>query len=261
MHNSGLIKSRLQLSNSTKSSWLSPPKDLVLRNDEVHVWLAIIAEEKAADFEKIISPEELAKAGQFRFARHKKRFIAGRGILRTILGKYLGMKPEQIDFEYNIYGKPSICGKLRDEIRFNLSHSKGLIVYAFSRGREIGIDIEFIESFLIDERTAAQCLTRQETEVLFMLDDNFRAQYFFNCWARKEAYLKACGKGLAFPANQIETLFSQEPSRMSVEKDWEIRRKEGWSFQKLPSIKGYKSALVVEGDNFKTKFWRLSADD
>ena len=257
MNNSGTVKSRLRFSSSIEPAtlWLSPPKDLVLEGDEVHVWLASLREEEAEELEKIISPDERAKAERFRFLAHGKKFIAGRGLLRTILGKYLGTKPEQISFEYNMYGKPSISGKFEDKINFNLSHSGDLAVYAFSRRREIGVDIESIQAFSIDEQMAAQCLTPREIEFLNMLPENLREQFFFNCWTRKEAYLKARGKGLSFPANQIEMLFSQKASLMSGENKWEICRKEGCSIGRLPSIQGYAAALAVAGVKFKTRFW------
>src|SRR5688572_1298842 len=158
-----------------------------------------------------------------------------------------------------MFGKPSISGKSGDEIKFNFSHSSDLAVYAFSRGREIGVDIELIQSFLIDEQIAAQCLTHRETEFLNMLPENSKAQFFFNCWTGKEAYLKASGKGLSFPANQVETLPSQNFSIMSGEDEREIYGKEGWSIRRLPSIEGYAAALAVEG-NFKTRFWKRDSN-
>lgn len=258
MNNSGTIKSRLRFSSSIESAstaWLLPPKDLALGDDSVHIWLASLRDAAAEEFEKIISPDERAKAGRFRFSAHGRQFIVGRGILRVILGRYLEMKPERIVFEYNPYGKPAVGGKLRSEIKFNLSHSGDLAIYAFSRRREIGVDIESIQAFSIDEQMAAQCLTPREIEFLNILPENLRVQFFFNCWTRKEAYLKARGKGLSFPANQIETLFSQKASLMPGENEWEICRKEGCSIRRLPSIRGYAAALAVAGVKFKTSFW------
>lgn len=257
MTNSGTVKNRLRFFSSfeTGSSWISPPKDLALANDEVHVWLSSLRRENAEGFEEIISSDERVKANRFRLPEHRSRFIAGRGILRIILAGYLRIKPEQIGFEYNLYGKPSMCGKLENEINFNLSHSGELAVYAFSRERKIGIDIESVQAFSIDERTAARCLTSRETEFLSRLPENLRTQFFFNCWTQKEAYLKGCGKGLSFPANQIETLFSQESATVTVLRKEENCQKKGWSIRKLPSIEGYAAALAVEGSNFKVSFW------
>ena len=258
MINSGIIKSRRRFISPIESEtvWLSPPGNLTLGDDEVHVWLASLHEKNAGAFEKIISPDERARAGRFRFLAHGKQFIVGRGILRVILGRYLGMKPKRIGFEYNQYGKPSIGGKFVNEIKFNLSHSGDLAVYAFSRGREIGVDIESVLAFSIDEQIAAQSLTRREIEFLNMLPENLRARFFFKCWTQKEAYLKGWGKGLSFAANQIETSFFQEASALAGLSEEQTWRKKGWSIRELPAIEGYTAAIAVEGGNFKMSFWK-----
>lgn len=237
----------------------SPPSDLRLNAGEVHVWLAQLNEENAAELERVISDDERARAERFRFELHKKQFVAARGALRIILGKYLKTSPRQLRFKYNKYGKPSIDGEFTSAIKFNLSHSDGLALYAFGRDREIGIDLERIRASFADEGLAAQCLTPLETARFRTLSGRERDLFFFDCWTRKEAFLKACGNGLSSPANKIETSFLSEFPTSFSETDSSSNAELGHlslSFQKLPPVPGYAAALAVEGINPQLKCWR-----
>ena len=257
--NSGLITNCLETISlpSTRFSWCFPPAVPVLGGDGVHVWLARLDVGKAAELEEMLSDDEQARAERFRCQRQKKQFIVARGLLRIILGKYLETDPGQLCFEYNMYGKPSICGVSRDNIRFNLSHSDGLAIYVVTDGREIGVDLERIKPFLLDERTVARCLTPREITHLQTLSGNARVRFFFHCWTRKEAYLKACGEGLMLPPNQIETSLFLEFSAVGVIKNAYETRPSRRSFQNLPPIPEYAAALVVEGSKAQLRFWLL----
>jgi 4'-phosphopantetheinyl transferase len=255
--NSGLITNlRKAISLPlTRASWSLPPAAPLIGNNEAQVWLARLDEEKAAGLMRILSDDERARAERFRTQRQKKQFVVARGLLRIILGKYLGISPDQVCFEYNMYGKPSICGTLRAKIKFNLSHSDGLALYAVSGGREIGVDLERIKPFLLDERTIAECLTPLESKRLQTLSGIKRERFFFDCWTRKECYLKACGKGLMTPPNQIETAFFLEASATSAIKNAAEIRQARRSFQNLPPIPEYAAALFVEGNDVRLRFW------
>ncbi len=253
--NSGLVTNRLKAINlpSARSSWGFPPEFPVIGSDEVQVWLVRLDEEKAAEFEEMLSDDERARAERFRFQPQRRQFIAARGFLRIILGKYLKISPAEVRFENSIYGKPSICGAADNKIRFNLSHSDGLAIYAVTSEREIGIDLERLQPFLLDERTIFECLTLSEITQLRTLPMNLRENFFFDCWTRKESYLKAIGKGLMLPPNQIETSLYTESAE-----DFKTENKPGqarWLFQNLPPIPEYAAALVVEGSNIQSSFW------
>ena len=255
--NRKLITSRRQFISlpSTRFSWCSPPAVPVVGSGEAQVWLARLDEGKAAGMEEILSDDERARAERFRFQRQKKQFVVARGFLRIILGKYLNMGPDEICFEYDRYGKPSICGASGTKIKFNLSHSGGLALYAVSGGREIGVDLEQIKPFLLDERTIAECLTPRESRRLQALSGRERERFFFDCWTRKESYLKARGEGLTVSPNQIESsLFSESPAAGLIKSDCKIRQTP-WSFQNLPPIAEYSAALAVEGCDVRLKFW------
>lgn len=237
-----------------------PSVELTLESGVADVWLARLDAENTAELELIISADERARAARFRFETDKKKFIAARAILRIILGKYLRTNPHEICFEYNQYGKPSIGGGRRTEIKFNLSHSDNLALFAVTKTREIGIDIECVKPGLVDESMVSQCLTWRETEHLQTLSETDRDLFFFDCWTRKEAFLKAWGKGLSLPPNEIETLSLSKFSAGFFEHGAESP-KIFWAFQKLPSISGYAAALAIEGGSVPVRFRRLSAAD
>ncbi|MBA2735369.1 MAG: 4'-phosphopantetheinyl transferase superfamily protein [Pyrinomonadaceae bacterium] len=251
---------RITASPAVYNAWHPPPEDLRLEVGEAHVWLARLDEETAAESERLISDDERNRAERFRFERDKKRFIAARGFLRVILGKYLRTNPRRIHFEYSKYGKPFLGRELQSSIKFNLSHSDGLALYAVTDGREIGIDIERIKSSFVDETMASQCLTKQEIVRFRLLPKKERDLFFFDCWTRKEAYLKARGNGLLLPVNEIETSLSSEFLTSFLQTDSASRQTSG-SFQILPSIPDYAAALAVEGRNPQLKFWLPSTAD
>lgn len=250
-----LINKPTKSDASAKISWRFPPADIKPECGVVDVWLARLDAENTVELENIISDDERARADRFRFERDRKQFVAARAFLRIVLGKYLQINPREIRFEYTKYGKPFVGGERRREINFNLSHSDNTALFAVTKEREIGIDIERINSSFVDEQMLLQCLTRGEIEHFQTLSGSESHSFFFDLWTRKEAYLKACGNGLSLPPNQIEgsTLpgFSTLPSEDNLQS-----RQIFLSFQKLPAISGYAATLAVELKNPEMRFWR-----
>lgn len=243
--------------NSTANfSWTSPTENPALSSDEVHIWLARLDRGKARDLLKFLSEEERARAGRFRFERDKNQFIAARGILRLILGKYLKTNPRNLQFEYSEYGKPSIAGN-QLEIKFNLSHSENLAIYAFTRKRKIGIDLERVKTDFVTDETIEFCLTPQEIAHIKMLSEARRIEFFFDCWTLKEAYLKASGDGFSISPNRLETSMLSGPAPNFLNSFHESKHTK-FSVQKILSIPNYKAALAFEGEMPSLKFWLLN---
>jgi 4'-phosphopantetheinyl transferase len=234
------------------SSWKLPPEELVLRNDEVHLWLVSINSGDVYGLENIISNDELARAARFRLSQHRTEYVASRIHLRTILGKYTGISPQLLGFEYNEYGKPSIADETTGNLKFNFSHSSGFALYAITRSSEIGVDLELINSSNIDGEMAAKLLTNSELKRFNSLNSAARAEFFYKCWTCKEAYSKAVGKGLIINPAKIETIYSAVESVCKLETDKVFQKTSNWTFFDLPPITGYVAGAVVEGIN-KTK--------
>jgi 4'-phosphopantetheinyl transferase len=204
-----------------------------------------------APLKEHLSPDEKARAGRFVFARHQRRFAAGRGALRAILGGYLDRAPARLRFEYGPHGKPSLAApEAESGLRFNLSHSQGLALVAVTRFRELGVDVEEVRPLVDAQPIAARCFSAEENRVFLGVPAADRLAVFFNCWTRKEAYLKALGDGLARPLDTFDvTLRAGEPARLvRVRGDEEEAAR--WSLRALEPAPGFVGALSVEGQDW-----------
>jgi len=229
-----------------------------LAPDEIHVWRAGLDEPegKVRRLARLLSDEERERADRFVLDRVRRRFIVGRALLRTILGRYLGPSPDQIRFAYGAHGKPALAPP-DDEagLRFNVSHSDGLALYAIGRGREIGVDVERIRPLPGAERIAERFFSLPERTALQALPASAKLEAFFTCWTRKEAYIKARGDGLGHPLDQFAvTLAPGEPARLwpaGADDGHEVSR---WSLEALPPAPGYVAAVAARG-----RGWRVAS--
>ena len=240
-------------------SWCAAPETIVLQSDEIHIWRASLdqSESYVHRMQQILVPDELRRAKCYYFDRDRMRFIISRGLLRTLLGFYLKKEPREIQFCYGHYGKPELAGQTgRDALRFNISRSHGLSLMAITRGRELGIDLERIRSDMTYESIAERFFSPRENAMLHSLPNNIKPTAFFNCWTRKEAYIKARGVGLSIPLDQFDvSLIPGEPASLLSTKDSgeEITR---WSLQELHPRHGCVAALAAEGHGWHLKCWQ-----
>jgi 4'-phosphopantetheinyl transferase len=244
--------------------WERPPAQLTLEDDAVHVWRAEldVPDAEVHQLRQALDPAEISRARRFHFEKDRSRFIVARGLLRTILGSYLNLDPQILRFGYGGQGKPFLM-EIRDNandasaLRFNLSHSGGVALIAVTLNREPGIDLERIRPELATETIAEQFFSAQETAMLRALPADVQPEAFFNCWTRKEAYLKARADGLSFPLDQFSvSLIPGEPAALLSflgEPD-EIAR---WSLIHLNPGSDYVGALVVEGRRLRLRTFQL----
>ena len=224
--------------------------DRSLRAPDVHIWHALLEQpgETVQALRAVLSEDELKRAERFHFDLHRWHFVAGRAILRHLLSLYTGIEPGQLQLEYTRNGKPYLPG-MEDEsgIRFNLSHSGGMAVYAFTRGREVGIDIEHQRPIDDINRIAERNFSAMEYSTLGTLPDVEKLEAFYLCWTRKEAFIKAIGEGISFPLQQFDvTLIPGEPARL-LAVDGSQEKAKRWSMHNLTIAEGYAAALIVEG--------------
>ena len=230
---------------------------LKLAPAEVHLWQATLDDRLADSLKHFLSADEIYRADRFHFAKDRNHFIAARGLLRTLLSAYLGINSEKMRFSYAEKGKPSLEETHQSAINFNLAHSHGTAVYAFSHGREVGVDLEHIREELAGEKIAERFFSAHEIEVLKSLPAEQRKEAFFNCWTRKEAYIKARGEGLGMPLDEFDvSLAPGEPAALlrNHKEPAEITR---WTMRSIPVPAGYVAALVVEGDDWRLKTFAL----
>ena len=230
--------------------WLPAPKHPVLQEDEVHIWRVPLSpsfSELHTLFEYLL-PDERERAGRFHFDKDCNRFIIARGMLRWILSRYLNKPPAQLLFSYSKYGKPELRGDFGEiPLRFNLSHSNDVALYAVTLGRELGVDVEFLRDDLASVEIAERFFSQAEVAMLRALPSTLRTVSFFNCWTRKEAFIKARGEGLSYPLDQFTvSLTPGDPARLlSTNPDpSDVHR---WRLFELYPAHGYVGALAVHG--------------
>ncbi|HTP85308.1 MAG TPA: 4'-phosphopantetheinyl transferase superfamily protein [Bryobacteraceae bacterium] len=217
---------------------------LTLEPGEVHVW-RVALDRPAEPFRTLLSPDEMARAAKFRVPNGAERYIVGRGVLRTLLGRYTGVEPAGIVFVHNQFGKPEVPGT---NVCFNLSHSHGQALAAFTRGRAIGVDIERIREEVMREKIAERFFSPAEARALAALPADHQAQGFFNCWTRKEAWIKARGEGMSIPLSSFEvSLAPGEPARLLATRP-DAEEAGRWSLAALDCEPGFAAAVAVAGE-------------
>lgn len=241
--------------------WIFPPEHPALAEDEVHVWRVALDMPASTlqQFSAILAEDERLRADRFRFPQHRNHFIAARGALRTLLGRYSEIQPEELRFDYNQYGKPALDKALNASLlQFNLSHSGELALLAFARRRELGIDVEYTHRRIDQiDQIARRYFSDAENAVLSALPEYLHQQAFFNCWTRKEAYIKARGKGLSLPLHQFDVALAPgKPAQLLATRD-DPSQLARWTMQALQPGTDYVGALVVEGRGWTVKCWQL----
>ncbi len=222
---------------------------------EIHLWSVPLdpSPEEVASLQELLDPDEMKRALRFRFDRHRRRFIVGRGMLRRILGSYLGHDPRDLAFAYGEKGKPSLDARFSSSgICFNLSHSSELAFYGMTRGGELGVDVELRRPMPDAEQIAERFFSASEKEALRAIPQERKSEAFFNCWTRKEAYIKATGDGLSMPLDRFDvTLTPGEEARM-VSAEGSREKAASWSLFHLEPAEGYVAAVAIPGHG-----WRL----
>jgi 4'-phosphopantetheinyl transferase len=243
-------------SMSQLSTWSWPPQSLSLPTGEVHIWR--IGLEQPDDFlEKFratLEPDELERASRFHFEKHRRHFIVGRGFLRDVLSRYLKTKPEALRFSYGTYGKPALAGEHEySSLRFNMSHSHNLALLAITEEKQLGIDVEHIRADFASEDIARRFFSRVEVESFNALATEEQVAAFFRCWTRKEAFIKATGKGLSQSLDSFDVTLAPavQAALLRVEDDNASR----WSISDVDVGSDYAASLVVEGVASKIECW------
>jgi 4'-phosphopantetheinyl transferase len=250
-------------------AWEVPPQRLVLAADELHLWQADLDDSRhhLLGAWRLLAPDEADRARRFHFERHRRRFVVGRALLRTILGHYLGGSPADFLFAYAEWGKPFVLdrpgGPARPPLEFNLSHSEHMAVYALvstgignARRRAVGVDVERVRDLTDMDLVADRFFAESEARVVRALPAHVKSASFFNCWTRKEAYIKAIGTGLARPLDQFSVSFlpGEPPRLVWVAGDPQETRR--WSFATFNPADGFVAAAVVAGSAPRPRYWR-----
>jgi phosphopantetheinyl transferase len=157
------------------------------------------------------------------------------------------MRPESIELVYGERGKPALARCFADSgLRFNVSHCNDVAVYAFSSGREIGIDVEAVRLMRDADDIAARFFSPREYEAYLALDPRDRPLGFFNCWTRKEAFIKALGDGLYHPLDRFDVSLAPEAPARILRVESTAGDRCGWCMESFSPVPGFVAAIVTE---------------
>lgn len=213
-------------------------------SDEVHVWKIPLdlPQEIVLRLKNVLSKDETERANRFHFSKDHNRYIVTRGTLRILLAKYLKKNAEEIDFIYNEYGKPF----LKDfEFQFNVSHSNALGLIAFDSLFPLGVDIEWKRPDFASAKIGKRFFSTAEVEELLKLAEEEIHDGFFNCWTRKEAYIKALGKGLNIPLSKFQVSLAPEKTAQLLNTEHDPWQKNLWKLFAIKVPAEYAAALMV----------------
>ena len=235
-------------SNKLNIIWQNSPDQPLLANNRVHVWranldLPMTEIERLAAF---LSTDEIARTNKFHFLEHKRRFIVARGILRQLLGNYLQISPNKIEFEYSDRGKPRLAASMGDNsLQFNVSHSLNYALYGFTDNHLIGVDLEFLREIRDATKLAKRFFTYREFQLIANLKCEEQQKAFFQLWTAKEAYLKAIGTGLSNSLTDIEITFdcAKKPKLLAVGEN--IATAGNWSMYHFIPAANYVAAIII----------------
>jgi 4'-phosphopantetheinyl transferase len=207
---------------------------------------------------RCLDDAEQQRAARFRFQRDRDRFLASRGLLRHILASYLNTPPERIRFGYAREGKPFLLE--HPDVHFNLSHAEDVLVVGVARGRVLGLDVERMFSEAVMEEVSAAVLSNPERGLLEGLNAGERREWFVRLWTRKEAYIKADGRGMSLRLAGIDVSTCPNHVRLigNAPDDWRVSQR--WAVRELAVGSGYAAALVAEGLDWQVAYLDWPSD-
>lgn len=220
-----------------------------LKPNHIHVWtinLAISPDQEINQFDSL-TPDEQQRAKRFLAPIHRKRFIAARYALRNILGQYLSTPPENVSFIYTEHGKPFLSGTMQEKLQFNLAHTYDIAVCVITLDHAIGVDIEKIVE-KNDLAIAERFFSREENRALSVLPPDEQTIGFYRLWSKKEALVKAVGKGLSISLSSFSVSTNTLPEMIVLEN-------KNWSLVTLDILTHFQAALATDQEIEKISYF------
>ncbi len=240
------------------NDWPCPPQDITLNAHDLHIWRADLDTfaKQNRHFWSLLAPDEQARAHRFRFEGDKHTFVTTRGILRTLLGRYVDLPPQEIQFTYSAHGKPALSPTPSTmNCQFNVSHTHGVALFAFCQDASVGVDVERIRPLPDAPQIASRFFSPTENQSFLALPAAQRNKAFFNCWTRKEAFIKAVGEGLSYPLDAFNvTLEPGQPARF-LQIRGSAAQAANWSLFAFSPAPGYVGATAVPRQNWRLSTW------
>jgi 4'-phosphopantetheinyl transferase len=241
--------------------WQSVPTPQI-RTEDVHVWQARLDLEETTlqKLRTVISEDEQKRAGRFHFERDRRRFVVARGILRSVLAQYLKLRPEDVQFRYEVAGKPYLaCSGNEPQLHFNVSHSHELALIGLCLDHRVGIDIEFKNPDRATLDLARHFFAPEEVAALARLPVEAQCDAFFAVWTMKEAYIKGRGEGVSLGLDTFAVSTGDEKPPGLLRSDHGDDEPKRWRFWSIDAGPSYAAAVTVEGaGERRLSFWNAT---
>jgi 4'-phosphopantetheinyl transferase len=232
--------------------WRLPANKRALGDDEVDVWRVSLAPlgSMVNDFRGHLSGQEIDRAEKFKFQNDRERYILTHGLLRGILSLYTDVAPEELRFTENPYGKPELVHPSGSNLTFNMSHSHEMALIGIARGRQIGVDIEYVKKDFEWKEIIERFFSPREIQMINALPKNLQHRAFFACWTRKEAYVKATGMGLSLPLKEFDVSPVPGAATLLLSSPEKTR----WSMKEVDVAAAYVATVAVEGHDARIRY-------
>lgn len=222
---------------------------ITLGGDDVHVWSASSPADHvdAREARNLLTPDDWAMARRFRNDDDRARHVQARAARRRLLAGYVGADPGELSFCEGRNGKPELVAPPGHRtVRFNVTHSASVILIAVAE-RELGVDVERVQTAFAWEQVAQSWFSPAEVATIRGLSAARRRRAFFDCWVRKEAYVKGLGAGLSRSTRDFVVPIG--PGSGPVHDPFPPRgAPSDWRVHPLEVGRGYTAALAVAGE-------------
>ncbi len=228
-----------------------------LTEEYVDVWQTRLdlADNIISEYFNLLDKKEQQRALKFKIEDKYRQFVISRGLLRQILGLTLAMDPSSLQFHYEKLGKPYVqecsAGK---QINFNVSHSHDIAVIAVTLDRVVGIDIEKQRDDIDHNKLAKRYFSSLEYDCFNQCHDDIRSRVFYTCWTRKEAVVKATGKGIAYGLNKFDVSIHPDDPPEILHTHWDPNEKSQWIMRDLDTDVGFVASLASKGKPFRIRY-------
>ena len=238
--------------------WATGPSgELRVTEDAVHVWAVQLDRDASAirEMATLLDDDERDRASRFRRRVDRDRFIVAHGVLRRVLGRYLRKPAHSLHFRRDRFGKPSLAH--RTDVTFNLAHADAVALIAVTTGRPVGVDVERVTALDDAFDVAEICFSPAERRALHAVPAGQVSDTFFNCWTRKEAFIKAVGTGLSAPLKAFEVSLEPDTPARLCRVSGSARVAAAWSMEALRPAAGYVGAVAVRRTNVRVTTWQV----
>lgn len=216
-------------------------------NNHIHIWHFSFAPHHKADrYWNVLTKDEKERADRFYFDKDRMAWLFSRGILRTILSQYLGIKPDAIRFQYTSYGKPFLDPLQNPAgLHFNVSHTHHCILYAFTKNIDIGIDVEYLKSDIDHQGIAKNFFSPYEYQLLTNANHEQQNTLFYKIWTCKEAFIKAIGQGLSYPLADFDVAVQENEPAKVLNIKGEPHEANQWTLHSFTPADRYIAAIAT----------------